>query len=538
MPALMPLLRLRIRRDRVQLLLWIIATVLLAYSAQSGVSASYGSLAERKVLLQTVVANPVILLFRGLPSGPDDAAFMLFLILPWLAMMAAFMALFLAVRHTRGDEESGRAELIGATRAGRSAPLTATLIEGAGASVLLGLLVAVVSLALGLAPGGSLVAGAGTAVAGLVFLAVGLCAAQLMRTSRGANALGVWVLLATFLASGIGNALGTPSADLQRIESSWLAWTSPFGWIEQTRPFADDNWAPLAAALGLAVVLVGVAYALHGARDLDGGLVPERPGPAFAPASLGSVWALAWRLTRGSLLGWGIGALLTGALATGLASVVTDMGGKVPAVQQLLQALAKGGSVNQGMIVIFYLVAGVLAACFAVQTVSRARQEEAHGTAELVRSAAVDRVVWLASFVVVALVGVVVILALAVAGSALGALRAGDGSLLGDAVISGAGQAAAAAVFAAVTALVFVVLPRLTIGLGWSLVLVTLMLGLFAPLFGAPDWVVNLSPFAVAPVPEGNGADLRGLVWLLLVLVLAGGAAFALMRRRELEADG
>ncbi|PIJ42294.1 polyketide antibiotic transporter, partial [Leucobacter sp. OLES1] len=230
MPALMPLLRLRIRRDRVQLLLWIIATVLLAYSAQSGVSASYGSLAERKVLLQTVVANPVILLFRGLPSGPDDAAFMLFLILPWLAMMAAFMALFLAVRHTRGDEESGRAELIGATPAGRSAPLTATLIEGAGASVLLGVLVAAVTLALGLAPGGSLVAGAGTAAAGLVFLAVGLCAAQLMRTSRGANSLGVWVLLATFLASGIGNALGTPSADLQRIESSWLAWVSPFGW--------------------------------------------------------------------------------------------------------------------------------------------------------------------------------------------------------------------------------------------------------------------------------------------------------------------
>ena len=47
---------------------------------------------------------------------------MVFLIFPWLAMLAAFMSSFLAVRHTRMDEEQGRAELVAATPAGRIDP--------------------------------------------------------------------------------------------------------------------------------------------------------------------------------------------------------------------------------------------------------------------------------------------------------------------------------------------------------------------------------------------------------------------------------
>ena len=122
------LLRERLRRDRWQLLIWILGTAVLAYVTYVGVSDSYGTQQDRAALLATAIANPVIMLFRGLPSGAGEGAFMLFLIFPFLAMMAAFMSSFLAVRHTRMDEELGRAELVAATPAGRTLPLVATRV--------------------------------------------------------------------------------------------------------------------------------------------------------------------------------------------------------------------------------------------------------------------------------------------------------------------------------------------------------------------------------------------------------------------------
>ena len=224
------LLRQRLRRDRWQLIIWILGTAALAYVTYVGVSESYGTQQDRAALLATAIANPVIMLFRGLPSGADEGAFMLFLIFPFLAMMAAFMSSFLAVRHTRMDEELGRAELVAATPAGRTLPLVATVVHGILANLALAVLTSLALLATGLAAQGSLVAGFGAGAVGLSFLGVGLLAGQLMRTSRGANSLAVWVLLLTYLIGGLGNALGTPTADLQRIESSWLTWLSPFGW--------------------------------------------------------------------------------------------------------------------------------------------------------------------------------------------------------------------------------------------------------------------------------------------------------------------
>src|ERR1019366_276394 len=44
-------------------------------------------------------------------------------------------------------------------------------------------------------------------------------------------------------------------------------------------------------------------------RDYAAGMLPQRPGPAKSAASLRSPLALAWRLQRGTLIGWGIGRL-------------------------------------------------------------------------------------------------------------------------------------------------------------------------------------------------------------------------------------
>ena len=157
------------------------------------------------------------------------------------------------------------------------------------------------------------------------------------------------------------------------------------------------------------------------------------------------------------------------------------------------------------------------------------------GTAEPVLAAAVARVRWLADYLVIALIAIVVVVAAAVGGAALGiAGQDGDWDLMQDVLVTGGGQAVAASVFLALTALVFVVAPRLTIVLGWSLVLLATTLGLFGPLFGMPEWLTNLSPVAVAPKVEGDDVDIAGLWWLLAATVGGAALALGLMRRREL----
>ena len=539
MTAFPALLGQRVRRDGVQLLLWTAGTALLANLTYVSVAQAYGTEEARASILAVVMANPVILLFRGLPSGAGEGAFMLFLIFPFLALLAALMSSFLAVRHTRGDEETGRADLVGATGVGRPEPLLATLTHGVLANAVLAALTAIALAATGLGVRGSVVSGLGAGAIGLTFLGVGLVSAQLMRTSSGANSLAVWILMLSFLTAGVGNALGTPSNDLQRLESSWLTWLSPFGWGEQTRPFAEDDVWPIMLCAALGMLLAGAAVALQSVRDLDGSFVPERRGRAGAPATLSTPPGLVGRLTRSSIIGWGVGGLVTGLLATTLAAVIGDVGADNPALEQIIRAIASGSDMEQATVVVFFTMLGILAACCAVQTVCRARQEETRGTAELVLSTPVDRVRWLAAFIVIAFVGVLVVIAAALIGAAAGlAARGGDWALLGDVAVIGAGQIAAASVFIVTTAVIFVVAPRLTIPLGWALVLVSMMLGLFGPLFGFPDWVVQLSPMGVAPTVTSDGVDVKGLWWLIAAVAAGGALALGLMRRRDLAPKG
>ena len=151
----------------------------------------------------------------------------------------------------------------------------------------------------------------------------------------------------------------------------------------------------------------------------------------------------------------------------------------------------------------------MLAACAAVQVVCRARQEEVHGTAEPLLAAPVGRVRWLAGYLLVGLVAIVLVVAAAMAGAAAGiASQDGDMDLMRTVLVTGAGQVAAASVFLVVTALAFVLAPRVTIPLGWTLVLLGMTLGLFGPLFQFPEWLVHLSPIAVTPFVDGDEIDM------------------------------
>ena len=538
MHTLSLLLLQRIRRDWFQLSLWIFGTALLAVVADTGVQSSFPTAADRQGLLMTVFANPVILLFRGLPTGTDQAAFTLFLILPFLVMDAAFMSTFLAVRHTRADEETGRYELLSASGAGRFAPFLATLIHGVLANLGMAAAITIGYLLLGFDAWGSVISGAATGAAGIAFLAIGLLAGQVMPTSRSANSVGVWAVLITFLIAGLGNALGKPDITSMSMQSMWVVWLSPFGWAEQTLPFAKNLIGPIAIALLCSLAIVAVCVAILLKRDLGASLFQERAGRATAP-SLRSSISLVWRLNRGAILGWSIGGLLTGALSTSLASVLADAVKQNPQIENILKAMTTQTNLPQATVVIFFTMLGILAAAAAVQVILKARQEESHGRTELVLTSPIGRVKWFSGWLIISLLGALLTLLSGVAGAAAGIAKQSNPqwSLLSDVWVVASGQLLAATIFGVIASLLFVLVPRLTIGLSWSLLVVGMTLGLFGPLFSFPRWLIDLAPFTAVPTLNDGKFEMQSGVALLIFAITGIVGALAAMRWREMASE-
>ena len=128
MNALAGVLRLRIRRDRAQLIVWLAVFFLLVLATAKELNSTYGSPADRDAVVRLAVGNTTLLLVRGAPQGTSLGEVVTFQILAFVGLLMGVMTSMLAVRHIRADEEAGRAELLGSSTAGRRTPGTATLV--------------------------------------------------------------------------------------------------------------------------------------------------------------------------------------------------------------------------------------------------------------------------------------------------------------------------------------------------------------------------------------------------------------------------
>ena len=327
------LAKLAARRDRLMLPIWIyVITALVAGTAYS-FRQLYPTPASRAEFAATAGHNPALLSLYGPLFGHSLGSLTAWRYGTFAALGAGLMSIFLVVRHTRGDEETGRLELIGSAAVGRHAALAAAIGIAIIANTTLALLMSAALIALGLPAGGSLALAVGIACCGLAFTAVAAVAAQL---ARPPGRRGGWRSACsgrpTWCAPRrLGGAAGP----------RWLTWLSPLGWTELIRAFGAIRWQVLALPLLTAVVVTAAACVLAVRRDYDAGLLAQRPGPARGAGWLSGPFALAWRLHRGALLGWTAGALICGVVVGSAAKgiggllgsgqvrrIIAELGGK------------------------------------------------------------------------------------------------------------------------------------------------------------------------------------------------------------------
>lgn len=530
------LTRLALRRDRIQLPLWILGTTVMLSATVAAVQEQYPTEADRLTVLRIAVETPAILMLRNAPSGISNGDMLAFQILAFLAVMAGFMSTLAVVRHTRQNEETGRSEMIGSMVVGRHASMTAAMIVTAGANLVLAALLALTLIGNGEPVGGSVAFGLGVGAAGLTFAAIAAVTAQISQGARAANGMAAAAIGVAYLVRGLGDALGEIQPNGYTMTTAWPTWLSPIGWTTLIKPFAADRWWVLVLPVALFAAAIGLAFALANRRDIGMGMISARPGPATAVPRLLSPLGLAWRLQRGTLLGWAIAIGVFGVTIGSLASAVEDAYDGNSGAARTLRELGGGGTLIDSFFTAMLAMVGAMAAGYVVQAMLRVRAEEAGGRTEPVLATGIARLRWLGGHLVVAALGAVFLLLLAgVSAGLVTGLNVGDvGGRLADLTVAALAQTAPALIMIGYVVLVFGLLPRLAVGLSWAGFAVALIFGQFGELLNLPQAVQDISPFSHVPALPAAEATVTPLLWLTAVAVLLGAAGMALFRRRDL----
>ncbi|WP_406079835.1 ABC transporter permease [Micromonospora sp. NBC_00858] len=515
------LARLVLRRDRVRLAIWVLGTPLLGYALAGSVAGVYPDEAARHGYAATSASSLVARAFNGPIAGADLGAVVVAETYVTLALIVALLSTFTVARHTRQNEETGRAELLGASVVGRYAPLTAALLVVVSANVLAAALLTLALAGAGLPLAGSVAAAGAVGGVGVAFTGVAAVTAQLSVTSRGANALAAAVVGLSFVLRAAGDVLGDSGADGTRVESAWPSWLSPLGWGNQVRAFAGERWWVLALPVVLLLAGVALAYALAERRDQGAGLVAPRRGPATAAARLLSPAGLAWRMQRGTLLGWAVGVAVLGLSMGVAADEFNAMIDQNPAAAEAINAMGGGTDLVDAYLAAMLGLFALTIGAYVVQAMLRVRGDEADGVLEAALATAVSRTRWLGTQVLAAALGAVALLLLAGLTTGIGyGLVTGDP--LGAAIeLGGAAllRLPALLVVAGVVTALFGLLPRRSVVLSWTALLVFLLLGQLGAVLELPQAALNLSPYT--HVPSVPAVDLA----VLPLVVLAGVAA-------------
>ncbi|MEV4993260.1 ABC transporter permease [Streptomyces niveus] len=522
------LIRFGLRRDRVRIPVWILALSLGTLSTAGEFTTLYSTAKERATAVSSM-DSPAALAMTGPRHYLDDyniGAMMGHQLLGFMAVLVGLMSVLIVTRHTRNEEETGRAELVRSTVVGHHAHLASALVVATVANLALAALLTLSVLSTGvegIGTGEALLYGLAHAAVGLVFAGVAAVTVQITAHTRGASGMALAVIGVAYVLRASGD-----------VGNDALSWLSPIGWAQRTYVFVDNRWWPLLLCLALAALTAAAGFVLSTRRDVGAGLRSSRLGRRTASDALTRPIGFALRLHRATLLGFAAGLFVMGVMYGSILGEAADM---MKDIEQVQEALAKigGASVAESFASMVMVVVAVVAAVYVVMATLRPRAEESAGRAEPLLATGLSRDRWVGSHVAVALAGGTALLLVAGLGFGLaGAASVGDGGLVLRLVGAALAYAPALWVTVGVAVALFGWYPRAGAA-AWIVPVYAFLVGYLGSILQFPDWMNNLSPFG--HVPKLPAADMSWTPLLVLTAVAAGliWLGLAGFRRRDLE---
>jgi ABC-2 type transport system permease protein len=454
-------------------------------------------------------------------------------------LLYAFWALLAGTGAGRGDEERGLVELwlsTGVSRLRLIGARVAGFATVAALSIAVMLAVTDIGAAIGQEPlslGPLVLEGLAIWVLTLFVFAFALVVAQLVTTRRSATGIAGIVVLALFMLN---------AAARSGVELGPARWLSPFYLYERSAPLLRGGSLDVAGTSALAigaVVLVVLAVGAFVRRDIGGPLLRGAPrsarvewrptadpllrAPVLAIVDQQRVWIVAWALGL---------ALLAGFL-TSIAKTMVDAFGSsdIP----LLRAYFERAGINayaDFVGVIWFSTLLLLISLFVVAQVNGWAADDAEGRLEVILSAPVSR----ARVVVERIAALVFASALIVAASSLAvyltARSTGISLPGGRFVVASAAVLPVGYAFAGIGHALVGWRPRVAVVALGALAVVGYFAQQFVPLFQWPDWVNNISLYALYGTPMSKD-DWSGIATLVGIGTIGTAVAVAAMRRRD-----
>lgn len=504
---------------------WIVGVTALSVSSILAYRLIFPDIAERKQLSGALGANPALsLIFGPAHDLMTNDGFNAWRSGALGTFFAALMAILTVVGTSRADEDSGQAELLASGVLGRQARLSVAILLAVGASSVLGVVCFLLTIAVGGAVMPSLLLAATFTASGVMFAGVAAVTVQLGSDARSANSIAIGILGICFVIRGFIDSTRAPA---------WSSWATPFGWLEHVRPATDNNPWPLLLATALAVVLIGCGFALDGRRDYGAGLVPPRPGPTRG-RSAATIWGLAVRLNRGSLITWLIAFVGLGVIFGYLATSITELLGSNNSLSSVLAGnSAKASNLTFAFLVTILQMIGLIAAVAGVQIVNRIVFEENNFRVEPLLAGALRRPTYLASNLAVAYLVPAACLLLGATVIGIVTAAADTGVALADVIAQAAVTVPALWTLIAIAAAAVGAKPAVRL-VGWLGIIAAFGLTILGPTFKLPGWALGISPLHHVPNVAAAAANWTGLAVVGVVAALFTTIAFAGFRHRDI----
>ena len=498
----------QLRRDRWWLPAWVLSNTLVTFVLVNAVKSSYATTEAIAGYSSAMGASPASRMMSGRQAALDTLGGITVSEATVISViMVSLMALFTVMRHTRGDEEAGRTDLLRSTAVGPQAIPSAAITVSVLASLVTGALNSLVFVNGGLPLAGSIGFGAGLGLTGVVFTASSAVAGQIAASARGALGLGGSFIGAMFIIRGIA-----------AVSDSCWGWLTPFRVAQEVRPFGNERWWPLGILLAAATVGFVLTATLSSRRDLGAGLRPPRPGPAHARGALGTPIGLAIHEQRGLAVGWLAGLAAAAALFGAITTDITASLESNPDLAEFLLASSGSGDLSDGFATFSFQILAILLTVFATAAALRLRSGESQGFAEVVLATATSRTRWVAATLAATAISTVLIsIGIGLSFGATYAAVDGDGSHVAASILTALSQMPAVLVMPA-TALAIWAWTRSA--LGWLLLAFAIAPTFLGEVLKLPEWMSAISPFWHTPSFPATGStpSIAGLA------VLAGVA--------------
>lgn len=455
-----------------------------------------------------------------------------------LALIYGFWALLAASGAGRGDEERGLVEAwlaAGITRLRYIALRVVAFLLVATVSIVVMLALTLVGSAIAketLAVGPLALQGIDLLALTAFCFAWSLLVAQLTTTRRSAGGIAGVVLLALFLVNSAARSGGLEQ----------IAWLSPFWLYDRSTPLvraATFDVAAVGALVAATIVALVLAVSAFASRDLGASLlraIPRAGRAAMRPSRdpflrlpvLASIDQQRWWI-----LGWMTGLAALATFLTSLVRTMVDSLLSIPTMRAYFERLGPSAGYDSFVAIIWGSTALLLLSLFAIFQVSAWVADDAEGRLEAVLTQPVSRTRVALERVGALLVGAALIAAAGAAAVWITAASA-DIALSGDQFAIGSTlMITVPLAFGAIGAVLAGWRPRAAVPVLTLVAIVSYFILQFAPLFGWPKWVEDLSIYSLYGSPIARGIEWGGIMTLLTIGVLGSALGLALFQRRD-----